>query len=192
MPFLSEADRRSLLDLARRAIVEAVSLQKPVESIPRNEVFAEKRGVFVTLTLRGRLRGCIGIVEAFEPLGESIPRCAASAALHDPRFSPVRAEELHELQIELSLLSPSEPILPEDIEIGKHGLLISQGSRRGLLLPQVAAEHKFSREQFLDETCRKAGLDAKSWQEPETQISGFFCEVFSEEGTSGEPLSGNS
>ena len=192
MPFLSEADRRSLLDLARRAIVEAVSLRKPVESIPRNEVFAEKRGVFVTLTLRGRLRGCIGIVEAFEPLGESIARCAASAALHDPRFSPVRADELQEIEIELSLLSPPEPILPEGIEIGKHGLLISQGSRRGLLLPQVAAEHKFSREQFLDETCRKAGLDAQAWQEPETQISGFFCEVFSEAGTFGEPLSGNS
>jgi len=192
MPFLSEADRRSLLVLARRAIVSAVSLQKPIESIPQDEIFAEKRGVFVTLTLRGRLRGCIGMVEAFEPLGESIARCAASAGLHDPRFPPVRPEELHELQIELSLLSPPEPILPQDIEIGKHGLLISQGSRRGLLLPQVAVEHKFSCEQFLDETCRKAGLAAKAWQEPETQISGFFCEVFSEEGTSGKPLPENS
>ena len=192
MPFLSEADRRSLLVLARRAIVGVVSLQKPIESIPRTGVFAEKRGVFVTLTFRGRLRGCIGFVEAFEPLGESVARCAASACLHDPRFSPVRAEELHDLQIELSLLSPPEPILPQDIEIGKHGLLISQGSRRGLLLPQVAGEHKFSCEQFLDETCRKAGLNVKAWQEPETQISGFFCEVFSEEGTSGEPLPVNS
>ncbi|HXJ05306.1 MAG TPA: AmmeMemoRadiSam system protein A [Candidatus Acidoferrum sp.] len=191
MPFLSEADRRSLLVLARRAIVGAVSLQKPIENIPRAGVFAEKRGVFVTLTLRGRLRGCIGVVEAFEPLGESIARCAASAALHDPRFSPVRTEEVHELQIELSLLSPPEPILPEEIEIGKHGLLISQGSVRGLLLPQVASEHKFGREQFLDETCRKAGLDAKSWQEPETQISGFICEIFSEEETPGEPLPAN-
>jgi uncharacterized protein (TIGR00296 family) len=87
-------------------------------------------------------------------------------------------------------LSPPEPILPADIEIGKHGLLISRGSRRGLLLPQVAGEHKFSREQFLEATCRKAGLDAKAWQEPQTQISGFFCEVFSEEETSGEPLTG--
>ena len=191
MPFLSEADRRSLLVLARRAIVGAVFLQKPIEGIPRTGVFAEKRGVFVTLALRGRLRGCIGMVEAFEPLGESIARCAASAGLHDPRFSPVRTEELHELQIELSLLSPPEPILPEHIVIGKHGLLISRGTRCGLLLPQVAAEHKFSREQFLDETCRKAGLDAKAWQEPETQISGFFCEVFSEEETSGATLPAN-
>lgn len=190
MPFLSDAYRRPLLVLARRAIVDAVLFQKCIDGIPPDEVFAEKRGVFVTLTLRGRLRGCIGTVEAFEPLGESIARCAASAALHDPRFTPVRADELHELRIELSVLSPPEPILPADIEIGKHGLLISRGSRRGLLLPQVAGEHKFSREQFLEATCRKAGLDAKAWQEPQTQISGFFCEVFSEEETSGEPLTG--
>jgi AmmeMemoRadiSam system protein A len=183
MPFLSEADRRSLLELARRAIVEAVSLQKPAGCTPHGEVFAEKRGVFVTLHARGRLRGCIGVVEAFEPLGESIARCAADAALRDPRFPPVRAEELRELEIELSLLSLPEPILPENIEIGKHGLLISQGSKRGLLLPQVAVQHKLGREQFLEETCRKAGLNAQTWQEPETQILGFSCEVFSEGGS---------
>jgi AmmeMemoRadiSam system protein A len=180
MRSLSETDRRSLLELARRAIAEAVSLQKPAGCIPNTGVFCEQHGVFVTLHARGRLRGCIGVVEAFEPLGESIARCAARAALQDARFSPVRVEELPELQIELSLLSPTEPIFPENIEIGKHGLLVSQGLKRGLLLPQVAVEHKLSREQFLDETCRKAGLNAKAWQEPETQILGFSCEVFSE------------
>jgi AmmeMemoRadiSam system protein A len=186
MPFLSEADRRSLLELARRAIAEAVSLQKPAACIAHSGVFAEKRGVFVTLHARGRLRGCIGVIEAFEPLGESIARCAADAALHDPRFSPVRVEELRELQIELSLLSTPEPILPENIEPGTHGLLISQGAKRGLLLPQVAVQHKLGREQFLEETCRKASLIAQAWQEPETQILGFTCEVFSEEETIGE------
>jgi AmmeMemoRadiSam system protein A len=182
MPSLSEADRRSLLELARRAIAEAVSLQKPVEDVLQSGVFAEKRGVFITIHARGRLRGCIGVVEAFEPLGESIARCAASAALHDPRFSPVSAEELREIQIEISLLSALEPIHPENIEIGKHGLLISQGSKRGLLLPQVAVQHRLGREQFLEETCRKAGLNANAWREPETQILGFTCEVFSEGG----------
>ena len=177
---LSEADRQSLLELARRAIAEAVSPQKPAGRIPHSGVFAEKRGVFVTLHARGRLRGCIGVIEAFEPLGESITRCAASAAFEDPRFSPVSQEEFGELQIELSLLSPPEPILPEHIEIGKHGLLISQAAKRGLLLPQVAVQHKLSREQFLEETCRKAGLAAHAWQEPETQIFAFTCEVFSE------------
>ena len=180
MPSLSEADRQSLLELARRAIAEAVSQEKPAGSLPYGGVFAEKRGVFVTLHARGRLRGCIGVIEAFEPLGESIARCAASAAFQDPRFSPVNADELRELQIELSLLSPPEPILPGNIEIGKHGLLISQAAKRGLLLPQVAVQHNFSREQFLEETCRKAGLAAHAWQEPETQILGFTCEVFSE------------
>src|SRR5580700_11706048 len=119
MPSLSEADRKSLLELARRAVVEAVSTQKPAGGIPHSEVFREKRGVFVTLHVRGRLRGCIGVIEAFEPLGDSIARCAASAAFDDSRFSPVSPEELRELQIELSLLSPPEPILPGDIEIGK-------------------------------------------------------------------------
>jgi AmmeMemoRadiSam system protein A len=188
MPFLSEADRRSLLELALRAIAEAVSLQKPAVSIPQNGVFAERRGVFVTIHARGRLRGCIGVVEPFEPLGESIARCAASAALQDPRFSPVRPEEIQDLRVEISLLSQPEPILPENIEIGKHGLLISQGLKRGLLLPQVAAEHKLGCEQFLEETCRKAGLSAKAWQEPETQILGFSCEVFSESGNTGNQV----
>jgi len=180
MPSLSEADRQSLLALARWAIVEAVSSQKSIGDTPRIGASTETHGVFVTLHARGRLRGCIGVAEAFEPLGESIPRCAANAALRDPRFSPVRVEELPEIEIELSLLSTFEPILPENIEIGKHGLLISQGSKRGLLLPQVAVEHKFSRGQFLEETCRKAGLSANAWQEPDTKIFGFTCEVFSE------------
>ncbi|MGC1417935.1 MAG: AmmeMemoRadiSam system protein A [Candidatus Acidiferrum sp.] len=180
MLFLSEADRRSLLELARRAVTEAVLLQNPAGSIVQTGMLAEKRGVFVTLHARGRLRGCIGVVEAFEPLGEAVARCAASAALHDPRFSPVRMDEIPSLHIELSLLSPPEPVLPESIEIGKHGLLIIRGAKRGLLLPQVAVEHKLGREEFLDETCRKAGLPATAWQEPETQILGFLCEVFSE------------
>src|SRR5580700_8370654 len=126
MPSLSENDRQSLLDLARRAIADAVSLQKTAGGNPQSGIFVEKRGVFVTLHARGRLRGCIGVIETVEPLAESIARCAAGAALHDPRFSPVRVEELPELRIEISLLSPLEPILPENIEIGKHGLLVSQ------------------------------------------------------------------
>ena len=190
MPSLSETDRQSLLELARRAIAEAVSLQKPAGGRPHSGAFAEKRGVFVTLHARGRLRGCIGVIEPFEPLGKSVARCAVSAAFEDPRFSPVSAEEFRELQIELSLLSPLEPILPRNIEIGKHGLLISQVAKRGLLLPQVAVQHKLSSEQFLEETCRKAGLAPRAWQEPETQILGFTCEVFSEGETIGdEPLS---
>ena len=181
MPSLSDTDRRSLLALARGAIVEAVNRQKPATKAPYSGILAEKRGVFVTLHAQRRLRGCIGVVEAYEPLGEALAHAAAGAALHDPRFSPVQPEEVATLRIEISLLSPLQPIRPEDVEIGRHGLLIIQGQSRGLLLPQVAAEHKFNREQFLDETCHKAGLKAGAWQDPKTRILGFTCEVFSED-----------
>ena len=180
MPFLSEADRSSLLELARRTITQVVASQKLPEKAPREGVFAERRGVFVTLHALGRLRGCIGVVEPYQPLGDALIHCAACAALQDPRFSPVRAEELPGLQIEISLLSVLEPIQPERVEIGKHGLLIAQGMHRGLLLPQVAVEHELGREEFLEETCRKAGLPLNAWREVETQVFGFTCEVFSE------------
>ena len=180
MPFLSETDRRALLELARRAIIEGVLFQKPLETIPNFDIFGERRGAFVTVHVRGRLRGCIGIIEPADPLGEVIAHCAAGAALHDPRFAAVRAEELADLNIEISLLSPLELISPDKVEIGRHGLLVWRDAHRGLLLPQVAVEHKLTREQFLDETCRKANLPPKSWQDPDTQIHGFTCEVFSE------------
>jgi AmmeMemoRadiSam system protein A len=134
----------------------------------------------VTLHVSGRLQGCIGVVDPHEPLGEAIVRCAASAALEDPRFAPMRAEQLDSLSIEISLLSPPAPIAPEAIEIGRHGLLIALHSQRGLLLPQVAVEHHLSREQFLEETCRKAGLRGQAWRDPEARLFGFTCEVFSD------------
>jgi AmmeMemoRadiSam system protein A len=181
MPFLSETDRRALLDLARQAIAEGVLLQKPLEDLPTSGIFAERRGAFVTVHVRGRLRGCIGIVEPNDPLGEVIAHCAAGAALHDPRFSPLRADELSQLEVEISLLSVIEPIAAQSVEIGKHGLLVSQAGKRGLLLPQVAVEHKLTREQFLDETCRKASLPPKAWQDPATEIYAFTCQVVADE-----------
>jgi AmmeMemoRadiSam system protein A len=180
MPFLSEADRAALLELARRAVTEGVLLQKPLEPIPADGIFTARRGAFVTIHVRGRLRGCIGIVEPADPLGEVVAHCAAGAALHDLRFPPIRAEELEHVEIEISLLSPPEPIPSDQIVIGQHGLLIAREGKRGLLLPQVAIEHKLTREQFLDETCRKAGIPPKSWQDTGTEVYGFTCEVFSE------------
>jgi AmmeMemoRadiSam system protein A len=177
MQCLSEADRKSILDLARQATVEAVCHRRVLEAIPKTGVFEQRCGVFVTLHAGTRLRGCIGVIEAKDPLGESIARCAASAALEDPRFSPMQAEELEDLEIEVSLLSPLERIQPEEVEVGKHGLLVEQGFHRGLLLPQVAVEHHLEREQFLRETCYKAGLPADAWQAPETRIFSFTCEI---------------
>lgn len=180
MPCLSEADQQALVELARKAIREAVLHRKILDAIPREGIFSERRGVFVTLHVRGRLQGCIGVTEPNESLGEAVVRCAVSAALEDPRFSPMKELQLEEMSIEISLLSPLEPILPEAIEIGRHGLLVINHSQRGLLLPKVATEHGLTREQFLEETCRKAGLPRDAWREPETGLFGFTCEVFSD------------
>jgi uncharacterized protein len=185
MPSLSEADRRAVLQLARTAVVEAVSHRKLPEVFPCEGIFAERQGVFVTLHVGNRLQGCIGVIEAKEPLGEAIVRCAASAALEDPRFAPMKLEQLGELRIEISLLSPLEPIAPESIEIGRHGLFIRLHSQRGLLLPQVAVEHRLTRERFLEETCRKAGLRYEDCRDPEASLFGFTCEVFSDSSFSG-------
>jgi AmmeMemoRadiSam system protein A len=182
MPSLSDADRQSLLRLARQVVVEAVSRGRLPDDIPNDGVFARRCGVFVTLRRQHRLQGCIGVVEADEPLGQSLIRCAASAALQDPRFAPLRPDELAELEIEISLLSPPAPIDPAQIEIGRHGLFVSRGTQRGLLLPQVATEHKLTCEEFLDEVCRKAQLPRQSWRDPETQVLGFTCEVFADGG----------
>jgi AmmeMemoRadiSam system protein A len=131
--------------------------------------------------MHGRLRGCIGVVEPEERLGEAVVRCAASAALRDPRFPSLRSDELAALQIELSLLSPASPITRESIEIGCHGLLVTLGQHRGLLLPQVALEHRLDAQKFLEETCRKAGLPREAANDPQLQILGFTCEVFAED-----------
>jgi AmmeMemoRadiSam system protein A len=181
MPSLSEVDRQALLRLARDTVTRAVSRGELPGQIPSGGIFAEKRGVFVTVHVRERLRGCIGVVEPDHPLAESIVRCAASAALQDSRFSPVQAHELIDVQLEISLLSPPFPIRPEEIEIGRHGLLVVRGQQRGLLLPQVAAEHHLTPDQFLAETCRKAQLPLDAWRAPGAQIFGFTCEVFSDE-----------
>jgi AmmeMemoRadiSam system protein A len=180
MPYLSEVDGQNLLVLARKAIVDAVTRKELPDTIPLEGIFGERRGVFVTLHVRGELRGCIGTTESDEPLGEATVRCAASAALHDPRFPAMRSDELGALSIEISVLSLLTPIRPEEIEIGRHGLVVSDENHRGLLLPQVAPEYGLNREQFLAETCRKAKLPRGAWQWPSTRIQGFTCDVFSE------------
>jgi AmmeMemoRadiSam system protein A len=176
----SEADRYTILKFARQVVVEAVTLGRLPEHVPTDGIFAERRGVFVTLRNNGRLRGCIGVVEAETSLGDSVARCAAGAALQDPRFAPMRVADLNRLQVEISLLSQPEPINISAIEIGRHGLIVVSGDRRGLLLPQVAVEHRLDREQFLSETCRKAHLLRDAWRDVRTQILGFTCEVFSD------------
>lgn len=144
----------------------------------------------MTLHVAGKLRGCIGVIEGSASLGETLARSAADAALHDPRFSRMRAEEMDALEIEVSLLTPLMPIRPEEVEVGNHGLLVERGPRRGLLLPQVAVEHRLSREQFLAETCVKAGLPRDAWRDSESKLYGFQCEIIAEaRNTQGEKQS---
>jgi AmmeMemoRadiSam system protein A len=180
MPSLSEEDRKAILELARQGVLHAVYHERALPTFPTTGIFAERRGLFVTLHVAGKLRGCIGVIEGHANVGETVTRCAADAALHDPRFSRMRPEEMDALEIEVSLLAPPAPIRPEEVEIGIHGLLVERGTRRGLLLPQVAVEHRLGREQFLAETCAKAGLPREAWKEPETKLYGFQCEIISE------------
>ncbi len=181
MPYLSEDERSATLALARQALREAVCHDRLLATLPVEGVFAMRCGVFVTLHVRGKLRGCIGVIDGREPLGKSIVHCTASAALQDPRFPRMQPEEMAEAEIELSLLSPLQRILPEEIEIGRHGLVVERGMRRGLLLPQVAMEHHLDREQFLGETCHKAGLAPDEWKNPETKLYAFSCEIVTQE-----------
>lgn len=182
MSRLSNDDCRALLDLARRAISTAVIEKQILDIPPYSAVLAHPAGAFVTLHRDGKLRGCVGRVESPGPLAETVAQAAISAALHDSRFPEVQADELERLEIEISVLSVPEPILPEAIVIGFHGLLVVNGEKRGVLLPQVAGERKWSVQQFLEETCNKAGLPPDAWRDASTRILAFTAEVFSEAG----------
>jgi uncharacterized protein (TIGR00296 family) len=149
-------------------------------------VFSEKRGVFVTLTRDGELRGCIGFPYPHYPLGEAIREAALSAALGDPRFPPVGPAELPRVHIDVTVLSVPELLSaapearPEMIEVGRHGLIVRGRGTSGLLLPQVATECCWDSRQFLDHTCLKAGLSAGCWQRKEVEVSTFEGQVFCE------------
>jgi AmmeMemoRadiSam system protein A len=183
---LSEGDQQTLLRLAREAIEQSVRKRPVPTTEPAGEALRQKCGAFVTLHKRGRLRGCIGLVEPVRPLYQTVRECAVSAALDDPRFEPVTPAELPLLQVEISVLSPLFDIAPEEIEIGKHGLLISDGFSRGLLLPQIATEWGWDKERFLEETCLKAGLAPDAWREG-ARIQAFTAQVFAEKSAPAKP-----
>ena len=168
-----------LLRLARETIVAHVT-GAAAPAAPACEAAERPGAAFVTLHSRGELRGCIGHIEATEPLGRVIARCAAAASSTDPRFPPVEASELPALDLELSVLGPLELIAgPDDIEIGRHGLVVELGSHRGLLLPQVASEWQWDRQTFLAQTCQKAGLPRDAWKQG-AKVWRFEAEVFGE------------
>ncbi|MBV9573560.1 MAG: AmmeMemoRadiSam system protein A, partial [Acidobacteriales bacterium] len=156
-------ERETLLELARKSIRAALE-HRAIDLSPPSAHLAKPRGVFTTLYLHGSLRGCVGNVVPSASVYQTVAETACSAAFEDSRFASVNEEEAPDLQISLSILSPLFPIKPEEIEVGRHGLLISHAGRRGLLLPQVPVEHGWDRLTFLEQTCRKAGLPADAWR----------------------------
>jgi AmmeMemoRadiSam system protein A len=171
------ATRTLLIGIARGAIDAAVRGTAPPVAADA-PILHEHRGVFVTLTHSGRLRGCIGRIEPDAPLSSLLPEVAVLSATGDPRFPLVSAAELPGLEIEISLLS--RPVLitgPAQIVIGRHGLIITARGRRGLLLPQVASEYGWSAPEFLAQTCLKASLSADAWQQRGTRLQVFETEI---------------
>lgn len=172
----SREERALLLGLAHNSITSALELRE-ISLDPPTPHLAEPRGAFTSLHLRGELRGCVGYVLPTSPVYRAVAETARAAAFDDNRFPPVTKEEAPQLEIELSILSPPQPIQAEEIEVGRHGLLISRHGRRGLLLPQVPVEHAWDRTAFLEQTCRKAGLPLDAWQKGAT-LEAFTAEIF--------------
>lgn len=175
----SPAERQSLLGIARDAIAAALE-RLPFQPRAITPHLAEPRAVFTTLRVGPALRGCVGHVSAMEPLVRAVAQTAVSAALNDPRFPPLTLAELPAVRIGLSVLSPLAPILPDQVEVGRHGLLVIMGANRGLLLPEVPLEFGWGREMFLAQVCRKAGLPANACRTG-AELLAFTTEKFEED-----------
>ncbi len=178
---LSTREQTMLLSIARKSL-EASVLEK---AIPQPDIkdkrLLDKRGAFVTLTKKGDLRGCIGYIQPVQPLYKAVSEMAIAASTRDPRFPPVSKEDLKNIHIEISVLTPLRPIADvKEIEVGTHGLYIVKGGYSGLLLPQVAVTYKWNRDEFLKQTCVKAGLPPNAWKEKDTRIYTFSAEIFEE------------
>jgi len=175
----SPDERQLLLRIAHESIYSAFS-DAEIPDIPPSAHLAEPRGAFTTLYLHGKLRGCVGYSMPVAPLFRAVAETARAAAFEDSRFWPVTEAEAPELKISLSVLSKPFPVCADEVEVGRHGLVISAASRRGLLLPQVPVECGWDRETFLEQTCHKAGLPKDAWRGGAT-IEAFTAEVFGED-----------
>ena len=180
---LSNDLRSQLLRIARQsieAVFEGRRLELDLGTL--DDELRRPSGAFVTLNERtGDLRGCIGSIEPVAALAQAVASSAVNAAFRDPRFPPLRKEELPAIHIEISVMSPIVAVADvSEIEVGRDGLIISRGARAGLLLPQVATEYEWDRDTFLRQTCIKAGLPGDSWRSPDCRIEKFSAEVFGE------------
>lgn len=185
MLLLTDDEGAMAVRSARSAIEYAVA-KRPKASINLTPVFSEKRGVFVTLTKNSSLRGCIGFPYPVMPLGEAIVHAAGAAALEDPRFPPMTKDELAAVLLEVTILTVPEPVegepakRPEQVIVGKHGLIVRGMGTSGLLLPQVATDYGWDAKTFLDHTCMKAGLSGRCWTSKNVEILTFEGQIFSE------------
>jgi len=179
---LTEAERAELLRIARLSVESAVRDRKPYRPpSPSSLGLLQERGAFVTLTRHGELRGCIGYTSPLLPLYMAASDVAAYAALRDPRFPPVRPDELSDLEYEISVLSPFHHVIdPKLVKVGQHGLLIRRGEQQGILLPQVPVEQKWDRATFLQEVSLKAGLENDAWRDELADLFTFTALVFSD------------
>jgi AmmeMemoRadiSam system protein A len=177
---LSREQQFFLLQLARNAIASYLEKEKPPIIVPDDKMLREKRGAFVTLKVNGQLRGCIVYPLPIKPLYETIIDAAISAATQDFRFKSIELEELPKTGIEISVLSLPKPIKDtSEIEVGKHGIIVSKGLNKGLLLPQVPTEYGWDRETYLNHGCLKAGLEQDAWRKG-VHIEVFSAQVFSD------------
>ncbi len=183
MELLTEEEGRLATILARESLVHAVAGKKAADQ-KLTPVFSEKRGVFVTLTKRGALRGCIGFPYPYLPLADAIRQAAVAAALEDPRFPQVQAHELASMELEVTVLTVPQPLAvpptdrPAAVVVGKHGLIVKGMGTSGLLLPQVATEWGWDAITFLDHTCQKAGLPMECWKRKDVEILTFEGQIF--------------
>ncbi|MCB0730515.1 MAG: AmmeMemoRadiSam system protein A [Ignavibacteriae bacterium] len=179
---LTNQEKKQILLLARHSIEKEFNKNSKLDmSIFNSDIFAKKLGVFVTLTINRKLRGCIGYVFSDEELRITVGNAAFQAAFHDPRFSPLTLDEYKNINLEVSILSEPFPLNSYDeIVIGKHGLLLEDMGRRALLLPQVPIEHNLDKDSFLSSLCTKAGLYENYWKEKQLKLKGFTATVFSE------------
>jgi AmmeMemoRadiSam system protein A len=179
---LNVPQRKQLLTLARESIATVFAGKRPELSAEGfDEVLCRPSGAFVTITQDEELRGCIGSIEPVAPLYLAVSQSAINAAFRDPRFHPLRSEELATVHLEISVMGPIEKVADvQEIVVGRDGLIIRRGGYAGLLLPQVATDYGWEREMFLQQTCQKAGLPQNSWREAGTSIEKFSAEVFGE------------
>jgi len=178
---LTYDEKEIILKAARQSILSTFGeAEKPEINYTAYPLLKQKTGAFVTLKINEELRGCIGYIFAIEPLFDTICESAQAAAFNDPRFKELTREEFDKIKIEISVLSPFEPINSyNEIELGKHGLLLEE-TGRAILLPQVATENNYTREQFLTALCHKAGMNGEYWKERMLDINVFTATIFSE------------